>query len=175
MFVLPSSLTIAAEPFVLIGSENRISEAGVVPRAKAIVDVGVTDHLSVTTTFMLSSGYAEAYVGPTWSPTKSFSLGIAGGMETADAPWRVMAYSSLHIKGFRLLGIAEYGGSGSWYKAMATYDIGPISVGALARRFDGFGPRVGVNYAHFELWAAAPLYDFESGAPSGLVGLNWTP
>ncbi|MEK7105121.1 MAG: hypothetical protein AAB865_00330, partial [Patescibacteria group bacterium] len=119
-----------AEPFILIGSENRISEEGFVPRAKTIVDVGIVDHLSVTTTLVVSPGYAEAYIGPTWSPTQSFSLGVAGGIETADAPWRAMVYSSLHVKNLRLLGIAEYGGTGLWYKAVATYDIGPVSVGA---------------------------------------------
>ena len=103
-----------------------------------------------------------------------FSIGVAGGMETAEAPWRAMGYASLHYKSLHLLGIAEYGGSGLWYKAVATYDVGPVSLGAMAQRFDGVGPRIGANYAHFELWAA-PLYDFESASACGLVGLNWTP
>lgn len=174
LFLLIALPAFAAEPFILIGSENRISEEGFVPRAKAIVDVGIVDHFSITTTFVVSPGYAEAYIGPTWSPTKSFSLGVAGGMETTDAPWRAMVYASLRADNLSLLGIVEYGGTGLWYKAVASYGIGPVSVGALVQRFDGAGPRVGVSYGDFELWAA-PLYDFESGVPSGLVGLNWTP
>jgi len=174
MLLFVTSLVFAGDPFILIGSENRISAVSFVPRAKAIVDVGVVDHFSLTTTLVVSPGYAEAYIGPAWSPNKNFSLGLAGGMETADAPWRVAAHSSFHLKGLRLFGIVEYGGSGLWFKAMTTYDIGPVSVGALAQRFDGVGPRVAVSKWGFELWAA-PLYDFESGAPSGLVGFNWTP
>lgn len=173
MFLLLCSSALAQD-FVLVGSENRIDALGVVPRAKAIVDIGVVPKLSVTATFVASPSYAEVYVGPTWSPAAIFSIGVAGGMETAEAPWRAMGYASLHYKSLHLLGIAEYGGSGLWYKAVATYDVGPVSLGAMAQRFDGVGPRIGANYAHFELWAA-PLYDSESASVCGLVGLNWTP
>ena len=174
MLILLSSIALAA-PFVLVGSENRIDLAGVVvPRAKTIVDIGLIDHLSLTTTFVMSPGYGEAYIGPTWSPTAHFSLGIAGGMETADSPWRAMAYSMASYKNLHLLGVVEYGGSGLWYKAVASYAIGPVSIGAMMQRFDGLGPRIAVSRWNLELWAA-PLYDVESRSPSLLVGLNWTP
>ena len=169
MLILLSSIALAG-PFVLVGSENRVDLAGgVVPRAKAIID-----HFSLTTTFVMSPGYGEAYIGPTWSPTAHFSLGIAGGMETADDPWRVMAYSMAGYKSLHLLGVIEYGGSGLWYKAVASYAIGPVSIGAMVQRFDGLGPRIAVSRWNLELWAA-PLYDVESRSPSLLVGLNWTP
>ncbi|MEK7632935.1 MAG: hypothetical protein AAB473_04035 [Patescibacteria group bacterium] len=78
MLTLLSSIALA-DPFVLIGSENRVDLGGnVVPKAKAIVDIGVIDHLSLTATFVVSPGYSEVYVGPTWSPTAHFSLGVAG-------------------------------------------------------------------------------------------------
>lgn len=175
LFLFVTSFAVDAEPFILIGSENRIGGDGAVPRAKAIIDVGVADHFSITTTFVVSPGYAEAYIGPTWSPTKSFSLGVAGGMETADAPWRSMAYASLHANNLSLFWLAEYGGSGLWYKSTAMYDVGSLSVGAIVQRFDGVGPRAVVPYRDVEFWAAVPLYDVETGEFGGLVGLNWTP
>ena len=172
--LLISSIALA-DPFVLIGSENRIDLSGAVtPRAKAIIDIGGVDHFSLTTTFVVSPGYAEAYIGPTWLPTARFSLGIAGGMETTDSPWRVMAYSTASHKSLHFLGVAEYGGSGLWYKAVASYTIGPVSLGAMIQRFDGIGPRVAVSRWNLELWAA-PLYDLEAKSPSVLIGLNWTP
>jgi hypothetical protein len=174
MFFLFASTAFAGS-FVLVSSENRIDfSGGVVPRAKGIIDIGVADHFSLTTTFVLSPGYGEAYIGPTWSPTAHFSLGIAGGLETADDPWRVMAYSMAGYRSLHLLGVVEYGGSGLWYKGVVSYAIGPVSIGAMAQRFDGLGPRIAVSRWNLELWAA-PLYDFEAKSPSALVGLNWTP
>ncbi len=174
MFVLLSSVALAA-PFVLIGSENRVDFSGnVVPRAQTIIDIGVIDPLSLTTTFVMSPGYGEMYIGPTWSPTAHFSFGVAGGMETVDDPWRVMTYSMTSIEKLHLLGVAEYGGSGLWYKAAASYAIGPVSVGAIMQRFDGLGPRVAISRWELELWTA-PLYDLEAKSPSLLVGLNWMP
>lgn len=174
MFLLLASTAFAGS-FVLVSSENRIDPSGdVVPRAKGIVDIGAAGHFSLTTTFVVSPGYAETYIGPTWSPTVHFSLGIAGGMETADDPWRVMAYSMAGYMSLHLLGVVEYGGSGLWYKGVASYAIGPVSIGAMAQRFDGLGPRLAVSRWNLELWAA-PLYDIEAKSPSVLVGLNWTP
>lgn len=174
MLLLLSSV-VFANPFVLVGSENRINFSGdVVPRAEGIVDIGVADHFSLTTTFVVSPGYSEAYVGPTWSPTAHFSFGIAGGIETADSPWRAMAYSTASYKNLHFLGVAEDGGSGLWYKAVASYAVGPVSAGAMVQRFDGLGPRIAVSRWNLELWTA-PLYDVEAQSPSVLVGLNWTP
>ena len=167
----------ASDPFVLLASENQIDVAGAVtPRAKAIIDIPAVHDLSVTATLVVSPDWSEAYVGPTWNPIKGFSLGVAGGIESADAPWRAMTYSSISHGNLSLLGIVEYGGSGYWYKASATYGLGSISIGALAQRFDGVGPRIA--YAHsrsnLQIWAA-PLYDPEEKAPKALLGLSWTP
>lgn len=173
MLLLIASSAIAADTFVLIGSENRINENGVLPRAKAIVDVPVVEKLPVATTFVVMPNYAEVYIGPTWKPTANFSLGIAGGMEIAADPWRVAAYTSARHKKLWALGVVEYGGTGLWYKTVVSYDVGPISFGVLVQRFDGVGPRASGTYKGFELWAA-PLYDFESSTPNVLVGLNWS-
>lgn len=174
MLLFISSIALA-DPFVLIGSENRINLSGVVvPRAKAIIDIGLVDHFSLTTTFVVSPGYADAYIGPTWSPTTHFSLGLAGGMETADSPWRVIAYSTASYKSLHLLGVVEYGGSELWYKAAVSYSIGKVSLGAMIQRFDGLGPRVSVSRWNLEFWVA-PLYDIDARSPSVLVGLNWMP
>ncbi|MEK7632936.1 MAG: hypothetical protein AAB473_04040 [Patescibacteria group bacterium] len=85
-----------------------------------------------------------------------------------------MAYSTANYKSLHILGVVEYGGSGLWYKAVASYTIGPVSIGAMAQRFDGLGPRIAVSRWDLELWAA-PLYDPEAKSPSLLVGLSWTP
>ncbi|MFA6018377.1 MAG: hypothetical protein WCT28_00495 [Patescibacteria group bacterium] len=167
----------ASDPFVLLASENQIDVAGAVtPRAKAIVDIPAVHDLSVTATFVVSPNWSEAYVGPTWSPKKSISLGIAGGIESADAPWRVMAYSSISNKKLSFLGIAEYGGSGPWYKVSASYKAEPVTIGVLAQRFDGIGPRIGYSLSRpsLDVWAA-PLYDLESRSPKALVGFSWIP
>lgn len=116
----------AADTFVLIGSENRLSADGVLPRAKAIVDVPVAEKLSVTATFVVSTNYAEAYIGPTWTPSRSFSFGVAGGIELADDPWRAAAFASARHKSLHWLAVAEYGGTGLWYKALASYSVCPI-------------------------------------------------
>lgn len=164
----------AADTFVLLGSENQMSTNGVLPRTKAIVDVPIVEKLSVTATFVVTPNYGEVYVGPTWKPSANFSLGIAGGMELADEPWRAAAVASVSHKSLYLLAVAEYGGTGLWYKMLASYSVGPVGFGVLAQRFDGVGPRVLLTHKNFELWVA-PLYDFESRIPNLLVGLNWTP
>ncbi len=175
ILLLSASLAFAAPTFVLLGTEQRVDLAGgFVPRAKAIVDTGLVDHLSLTTTFGVSPGYAEAYFGPTWSPTTHFSLGVAGGMETDADPWRVMTYSTASHKGFRTLGVVEYGGSGLWYKAVTSYTVEPVSIGAMLQRSDGLGPRIAVSRWELELWTA-PLYDVESQKPCLLIGANWVP
>lgn len=174
MFLLIVSVGIAADAFVLVGFESQANKNGVTPRAKAIVDVPVVPELSVTATFVVAPNYAGAYMGPMWKPVPAFTLGVAGGMETADAPWRVAAYSSVSHKGLWLLGVVEYGGTGLWYKALASYTVGPVGVGALLQRFDGIGPRLAVSHAGLELWTAL-LYDLESGTTNVLVGVNWTP
>lgn len=174
MLLITVSFAFAADAFILLGSENRVSVDGFLPRAKAIVDVPVTDQLSVTATFVAITNYGEAYIGPTWSPTADLSLGIACGVEVADAPWRVAAFISARHTRLSLLGAVEYGGSGLWYKGLAAYNLGPVGVGVLAQRFDGIGPRLSGNHRNFELWAA-PLYDYEANAPKALIGLNWTP
>ena len=173
--LLCSSIAFASSAFVLVGAETRVDRAGDMDlRAKAIVDVGIDEHLSLTTTFVVSPGYAEAYIGPTWSPTAHFSLGAAGGMETADSPWRVMTYMAVNWPDLHMLGMMEYGGSGLWYKTSAMMDVETLSFGVLAQRFDGVGPRAAMRIGEVELWTA-PLYDIESQSPNLLLGVNWVP
>lgn len=174
MLLFVNSVSFASDTFVLVGSENRVSADGILPRAKTIIDVSIVEHVAITATLVVSPGYAEAYIGPTWKPAPAFAFGVAGGMESAGAPWRVAAYTSVSHKGLWLLGVVEYGGTGLWYKALTSYSVGPVGVGALLQRFDGVGPRLGVSHAGLEFWVA-PLYDIESATPNGLVGINWTP
>lgn len=174
MFLFVAPAAFATDTLVLVGSENRIGMDGVTSRAKGVIDVSIVDRLSVTATLVVTPDYGEAYIGPTWMPSEHFSLGIAGGIEIADDPWRVAGTLYGRHKRLWALGIVEYGGTGLWYKALASYDVGPVSLGVLAQRFDGIGPRIAGSYKGFELWAA-PLYDPEAQVPNLLVGLNWTP
>lgn len=154
--------------------ENKITNSGVEPQLKLVSGTPVAEAFSVSAFAGVSPGYAETYLGPTWHPAKGFSLGLAAGVETAEKPWRVAATATAsHDKLFGL-GIVEYGGSGLWYKGLATYSVGPVGLGVLAQRFAGVGPRVAVSHKGFEL-SAAPLYDFESRSPKALVDLSWTP
>lgn len=154
--------------------ENKLTLEGVQPKLKLFTDVPVVEHLSVSGTAVVAPGYAEMYLGPTWSPMKILSLGVAAGIETSDSPWRLAGTVTIsHGKSWGI-GIVEYGGSGLWYKGLVTYSFGHVSVGAIAQRFDGIGPRIAGSYGGFEL-SVAPLYDSEAKAPKGLLALSWKP
>lgn len=161
-------------PFLMFVLENKIALDGVQPQLKLIADAPIVEHLSLSGTGIVAPGYAEMCFGPTWHPTKSFSLGVAAGVETADDPWRVAGTVMASHDKFWALGIVEYGGSGLWYKGLASYGVGPVGLGVIAQRFAGVGPRIAGRYHGFEL-AAAPLYDFEAHAPKALVALSWSP
>lgn len=161
-------------PFLMFVLENKLTLEGVDPKLKLFTDVPAVEHLSVSGAAVVAPGYAEMYLGPTWSPSKTLSLGVAAGIETAEDPWRVAGTVTVSHDKFWGIGIVEYGGSGLWYKGLATYRVGLVSFGALAERFDGIGPRIGVSYKGFEL-SAAPLFDFEAKEPKGLVALSWKP
>ncbi len=128
--------------------------------------------------FLLGEKYAEGYLSFGRSATfaGTFVAADAGlGVEqTSDGFGRMIAASVFAKKGsVSLLGIVERG-SGLWYKSHLKWQVVPqVSLGILAQRYAGIGPRVDVRIPRtpLTLWGAV-LRDQELGRSGALIAVT---
>ncbi len=121
-----------------------------------------------------ANGWAEAYFGPTFSPTKNSQLSFSAGIETGGNNFRMgmSAFVAFQPRITFLL-VAEKGDGRDnyWYHSQLMKNWSKVSSGLMIRRFAGMGPRVEFKiYEGFSLWAA-PLYDIEDQKIKGIVSL----
>lgn len=127
---------------------------------------------------LVTEGWAEGYVGPTWAPIPELTVGVSVGLQQgADGLLpRFAASTIVGIDWFSLAGFVEFdttGLDGLWYKLVAT--AAPTSwlkLGIEWRRFVGLGPHVSVSIPKtpISLWLTwSPI------EPEGLGGSHFTP
>lgn len=151
MVVLFAWISTNSQAEFKVDLENRIIEKEVA----AIINIfGASDLTEKLQFFGLSStseAYNEAYAGLAYMP---FSwLQVAGGMgiESDKSPWRIGAYIWAGKGPWNLLFAYEDGGSGYWYKALATYDLREwLTVGLHSKRFMGTGPYICIKLPSYD-------------------------
>ena len=84
--------------------------------------------------------YAQAYVGPTVSPTTRLQVGVALGLEQAASNERFGSFVWLGAGRWSLLGVYEDGGSGPFRKAVGRCRFGPTQIGLWYDNYLGAGP-----------------------------------
>lgn len=114
---------------------------------------------------LVEPGWAEAYVGPTYSPKPWISIGLSAGIEQNKPLFRGAGSLWLGHKKTSFLFLWEKGfGKGNyWYKATLSYQAQPsFAIGLVAWRFTGIGPifTYEIPKSDIRLWVA-PTYDLE--------------
>lgn len=131
----------------------------------------VTDSaFGVSSFFVVAGGYAEAYVGPTWSPTKWFGLELSLGVEQTDQGLglRTALGAWFSQKPWSSLGTVEWSPMTGdvWYDVSGLYAVSErIGVGVRVRRFVGTGPLVDFSLPKLplEIWASWNPLNQETG------------
>lgn len=131
----------------------------------------------------VTSGWAEAYAGPTYAPSSWLTAGVSLGAQQTNNELGIRYATSLWMGGgkdlpIQFLGFVEGDNtvSGLWYDAKAVYSPLPwLSLGLHGRRFVGIGPRVEVKLPApglpVTLWGTWNPYDPESrNQHRGIVG-----
>ena len=120
---------------------------------------------------MVKGGWAEAYVGPEWTPFPWMTIGINAGVEqlagefdlrTAYTLW--MGHGPINFLGIVEAGRAAYAGDEAaiWYDLALKYTALPwLAVGIKDRRFAGVGPLAELT------WPEANLTGWVAWAPIG--------
>ncbi len=114
---------------------------------------------------LVEPGWAEAYVGPTYSPKPWISIGLSAGIEQNKHIFRGAGSLWLGHKKTSFLFLWEKGfGKGNyWYRATLSYQAEPsFSVGITAWRFAGIGPifTYEIPKSDIKIWVM-PAYDLE--------------
>ena len=132
-----------------------------------------------------STGYREAYAGPTFKPFSWLQVGIGVGIEhmpdTEDAPnsARYNAFFNIDWKNVAAYGTLEGGGSGLWHHVRATYKLFDerIAIGVMDETDLGIGPRLEYNFSikavHMQIWGAV-LYNYNAGETMSTAAINFS-
>jgi len=141
-------------------------------KSNLILDGGlnyqVTAEWGAKAFFLEKGGWAQAYIGPTWTPVPYLTLSAGAGVSQNQKLFELRtAYSASFLyQGVGLSAAVEmnnpaYQGDDKsiWYDLNLTYQpLRWLIVGLKDRRPVGFGPQVRFKYDVLELWAAwAPL------------------
>ncbi len=104
---------------------------------------------------LTTDGFAEAYAGPTFSPTNWLSVSASLGLENNDQPIR-QGYTLWAGKGGSFFfSIQEDGGSGRWQKnLLSVRTTSWLSLGVLHQSYVGFGPYVQTQIGKLSLWGS---------------------
>jgi hypothetical protein len=153
-----------------------IQNQSFIPTMDVYVSHKFSEHWALSAFGLTTDTWAEVYTGIEYSPVDWLVTGLSLGIETAPAFWRIAANIGIYTKHFVSTTCFEYGGSGYWYdiqaKSVFARDI--ISLGVMARRFHGVGPRVDIAIpkTSINLWFSG-LYiqgDFLGSGPTANYG-----
>ena len=95
--------------------------------------------------FLVTDGWSEAYVGPTYSPNPNLQIGLGYGLEQADDPGRFGGYVWAGKGKFSATWLFEDGGTGPWHRLNLGYQIDPRWRVVLSDR-SFYGKGVSVEY-----------------------------
>lgn len=147
------------------------------------------DKIGISGFALITKNWAEAYIGPTYSPAGWVSAGMSFGGQQHEGKVTPRYATSLWMGGgerlpLQFLGFFEGDGSlaGAWYDVKALYSPRPwLSLGVHSRRFVGIGPRVEVKApipgVPVTIWATWNPYDPESknehsSKARGIIGVQ---
>lgn len=137
--------------------------------ADVAIDTTVGKDLAVSFWGLKTDGWSEFYVGLTKSVRSWMTVTAQVGMEQADAPWRVAGTVWAGGSKASALLIVEEGGSGLWYKAVASYKVSRhVGIGAYSQRFIGTGPYIEVGIGKVKFWSAVGFGQGETRSLSGI-------
>lgn len=174
LFVLTPFLAVGQDKVSgYVESETLISSTSATPQVNVYLQgpIASSKRFGWSAWSLTSKGWSEAYAGPTWTPASWISLSASIGLETDKKPMRLSASSWIGKGKFASLTIHETGGSGYWYKEVATYQATPkTNVGVYSQRFTGTGPYADRKLGKFLVWGTILRYQ---GHTQALVGLRF--
>ena len=150
------------------------SEKQAAPNFSFFSERRINDKFGYAFFSLVSESWAEAYVGPVYSPSSRISLYTFIGVETGGSHlrgsvglWADLG-SSIHFLGFYEKG---QGSDNYWYHGQVMRQSERLNYGLMTRRFSGFGPRIEIPASkYFSFWLAS-LYDFEFSEIKGVCSV----
>lgn len=164
-----------------------LSEGNVhMPEAEIFLTHDLTETFGIFAFSLVNAGpqdgfegrWAQTQFGPTVNLTEGLQLGAGPALEQADISARATLWAFWELDSeSSLFAVFEHGFDGSedyWYQVVANRSFGIASVGVMAERTFGVGPRAdfGVPGTPFRLYAVGAR-DFESDTTNLLTGLAW--
>lgn len=122
--------------------------------------------LGITSFALITEGWGEILIGSYYKLNESASIGVQVGMETASPDPRFcsrfgISFTYFDPKKSYLVFLEKGNGSDNyWYSLAANYGR-KVTFGALAQRYYGIGPTLGIPIKNLTLRFCA-LYDFEA-------------
>ncbi|MBI2064184.1 MAG: hypothetical protein HYT66_00515 [Candidatus Yanofskybacteria bacterium] len=153
----------------IISSDGEIS-----PWTNSLVSRKFDEKLGMFVLSQNGERWAQAYVGPTYSPSSWLQVGAGLGIEQADNPVRLGSFVWMGRGRYSLLSIYEDGGSGHWYKSELNIKAaGWLGAGAIVQHMLGVGPRVELNIPRTPVMVwGAPLYDWSMDRFNGMLAVR---
>lgn len=152
----------------------------VVPTLDALTVLKFEHGLSANAFFLVTEGWAQAYMGPAWAPTDWLEVGVSVGGQQIDGELAARYAATLWLGTdiYSLLAIVEFDNAtfrgesdGVWYdlRAMAQ-PLAWLTVGIEARRFAGVGPRIDLKIPQTPLSVWCTWTPFELEKLDGQLG-----
>ncbi|MDO8524327.1 MAG: hypothetical protein Q7R99_01715 [bacterium] len=158
-----------------IGLENRIIENAVTNHFSLYESYDLAKNVQLFGFSTTSESYCEGYAGVGYLAKSWLQISAGLGLETNPNPWRITASLWTGKGPASLLAIYENGGSGYWYKILATYSLGKyVAVGVHTKRFMGIGPYLQVKMPFYTncVVYVVPGYDWETKTIKTIVSIS---
>ena len=158
-----------------------IKDGQATPRISGLISGPISGKLGGFDWFQEEPGYAQTYLGLTYSAKSCLMFAAGLGMEQYAVSETKQLKTSARAGGFVWMGngkqyllfVPEYGGSGFWWKLEVNRKVNKsVGIGFLTERYKGSGPRLEyrIPKTRLTIWAA-PL--FEKQRVNGLFGIRW--
>ncbi len=140
------------------------SESQMSPNFSIFSEKRINEKLGYAYFSLVSSNWAEAYVGPVYSPSSKISIYTFIGIETGGNNLRGSLGLFLDL-GSNIFFLSFYekgkGGQNYWYHSQVIKKQKRTSYGLMLRRYSGLGPRIEFSISENVMFWLSPLYDFE--------------
>lgn len=169
------ALTVVAVPSsaqTWVEQRTDVTTTQSVPRVDGWVSGTIAGSVGTFAWFQVDRNYAEAYVGPSFSPKPWLQFGAGAGVEQATHPLRLGSFAWAGNSHAQFLFIGEGLGSGWWYKAEFNWSTSKnLGIGLMTERYKGTGPRIQYSVPHTPLtaWSA---YLFDQTGNRALIGIR---
>ncbi len=139
---------------------NIVTKDGTTPEVHVYLRGPVKGKLGWTTWTINGETWSEGLGGLAVAPVSWMEIQAVIGLETDDDPLRGGVNLWLGNERVSMLFIQEYGGSGYWYKYIATLDLGKgLLLGAYSDKTVGTGPYLEKKIGKFSAGGVYTLND----------------